>query len=195
VADAFAIEDNIHKESRSSNNWNESCFANPGREEVPKDGNDAEDRDNANFDPHALEGAVHGLYTGAKSSKLVATIFLLNLCTIHGVNNYSVDELFSILHGHILLKDNSLPGNHYTENTLIQKLGLAYDTILTCESSCVLFQGEYANEMKCPKCNKPRLKDQDRKKFLVKVLRHFLVIPRLQRMFRIPIILQFMLWH
>jgi hypothetical protein len=58
VADAFAVADNIHKESWSSNNWNEPCFADPGTEKVLKDDSDAEDGDSANFDPHALEDAI-----------------------------------------------------------------------------------------------------------------------------------------
>jgi hypothetical protein len=72
----------------------------------------------ANFDLHALEDAVSGLYMGAKSSKLTATILLLNLCSVHGVNNYFVDELFSILHSHILHEDNSLLQNQYAAKAL-----------------------------------------------------------------------------
>jgi hypothetical protein len=107
MVDAFAVVDNIHKESWSFDNWNEPCFAVHRAEEVPEDGNDVEDGDIKNFDPHSLEDAIHGLYANAKPSKLVATILLLNLCIVHGVCNCFVAELFSILHGHILLKGNS----------------------------------------------------------------------------------------
>jgi hypothetical protein len=116
-------------------------------DDVPLDGDDAEDEGDANFDPHALEAAVRGLYTGAKSSTLAATILLLNLCTIHGVSNCFVDELFSILHGHILPEGNSLPRNYYAAKTMTKKLGLGYNTIHACESGCVLFRGEHANGM------------------------------------------------
>jgi hypothetical protein len=44
---------------------------------------------------------------------------------------------------------------------LTWQLGLAYNSIHACESGCVLFHGEYANEMTCPKCAKPRFKDQE----------------------------------
>jgi hypothetical protein len=87
VVDAFALADNMHEESWSSDNWNEPCFVDLRVEEVPKDGNNAKDGDSAKFDPHTLEDAVHGLYTRAKSSKLATTILLLNLCIIHGVGN------------------------------------------------------------------------------------------------------------
>jgi hypothetical protein len=49
--------------------------------------------------------------------------------------------------------------------------------------------------MSCPKCEQPRYKDQVRKLFPMKVLRHFPIIPRLQRMFRSPTISKLMIWH
>jgi hypothetical protein len=84
-------------------------FLIPGQRRFPEEETNREDGDTANFDPHDLEDAIRGLYRGAKSLKLAATILLLNLCSVHGVNNSSVDELFSILHGHILPEGNSLP--------------------------------------------------------------------------------------
>jgi hypothetical protein len=57
-----------------------------------------------------------------------------------------VDELFSILHGHILSENNSLPRNYYAAKTMTKKLGLGYNTINACESGCVLFRGEHTNE-------------------------------------------------
>jgi hypothetical protein len=100
------------------------------------------------------------------------------------VSNCFVDKLFSILHGHILPEGNSLPRNQYAAKALTRQLGLAYNSIHACKSGCVLFRNKYANETTCPKCRKPRFKDQERKKFPVKVLRHFPIIPRL-----------LLLWH
>jgi hypothetical protein len=191
VVEAFAAADNIHEESTSTSNWEEPCNAEPGAD----DGNNEEDEENANFDPRDLEDAVHELYTGAKSSKLAATILLLNLCMVHGVSNCFADELFSILHKHLLPDRNSLPKNHYAAKTLTKKLGLAYKSIHACEVGCVLYRGEYANETNCPTCGSPRFKDPVRKKFPVKVLRHFPIIPRLQRLFRSPTISRLILWH
>jgi hypothetical protein len=108
VAAAFVVADNIHEEFRSHDDWNEPSFSNPRQEEGPKDGQNADDGDRPNFDPHALEDALRGLYSRAKSSKLASTILLLNFCTVHGVSNCFIDELFSILHGHILPDGNSL---------------------------------------------------------------------------------------
>jgi hypothetical protein len=103
--------------------------------------------------------------------------------------------MFTILHAHVLPQDNYLPRNHHAVKSLTKKLGLAYNTIHACEKGCVLFRGAFADAEKCPKCDQPRYKDIDRKKFPVKVLRHFPIIPRLQRMFRSPAISKLMLWH
>jgi hypothetical protein len=58
VADAFTIADNIHNQCRSSENWNEPYFVDLVEDDVPLDGDDAEDEGDANFDPHALEAIV-----------------------------------------------------------------------------------------------------------------------------------------
>jgi hypothetical protein len=126
---------------------------------------------------------------------LAATILLQNLCTVDGVSNSFADEIFTILQAHILLEKNCLPKNHYATKSLTKKLDLAYNTIHACEKGCVLFRGVLADAEKCPICDSPRYKDMDRKKFLLKVLRHFPIIPRLQRMFRSPSISKLMLWH
>ncbi len=47
-----------------------------------------------NFDPMALEDAMKELFIGTKCTKLIATILLMNLCTIHGMNNKFANELF-----------------------------------------------------------------------------------------------------
>jgi hypothetical protein len=189
------MADNIHDECRFAPNLNEPCFDNIVEDEVPSNVDDAEEEGNVQFDSDGLEEAVGGLYDSAKSSTLVATILLLNLYTVHGVSNCFVNELFCILHGYILPDGNSLPRNNYTARTLTRKLGLIYNTIYTCESGCVLFRGVLTNATECPQCGKPRFKDQMRQKFPVKVLRHFPIILRLQRMFRSPTISDLLIWH
>ena len=119
------------------------------------------------------------LYDGSRNMKLAATILVMNLCMVHGVSNNFADELFTILHCHLLPKENSFSRNHYAAKTLIAKLGLSYNTIHACENGCVLFRGEYADAEVCPKCSGPRFNDVEQKKFLVKVLRHFSIIPQL----------------
>lgn len=53
-----------------------------------------------------LQDACELLYQGTHSTKLVTTMLLMNICTIHGVSNKCVDELLSLLHKYILPKGN-----------------------------------------------------------------------------------------
>ena len=147
------------------------------------------------FDPTELQEAMQQLYAGARCTKLAATILLMNVCTVHGVSNNCADELFTILHRHILPQENCLPRNHHAARSLTQKLGLSYNSIHACDKGCVLFRGEHAHLLRCPQCNGPRYKDEDRQKFPVKVLRHFPIIPRLRKIFRSPSISKLMTWH
>jgi hypothetical protein len=78
-------------------------------------------------------------YQGAQSTKLVATMLLMNVCQIHCVSNKFVDELLSLLHKHLLPKDNSLPSNMYQAKTFINKVGLGYQNIDACSNGYILF--------------------------------------------------------
>ncbi len=146
-------------------------------------------------DPHELEEAIDELYHGAKSSILAATILIMTLCTVHGVSNKFADQLFTLFREHLLPSENMLPKNLHAAKVLIQKLGLNYKTIHACQAGCVLFRGQYEGATSCPKCNKPRYKDEAKKQRPWKVLRQFPLIPRLRRMFRTPSISELMVWH
>jgi hypothetical protein len=116
--------------------------------------------EDSSFDPQMLEDALKPLYRGTKSTELAATILILNLCTVHGVSNNFSEELFALLHGHLLFVDNSLPKNYYTVRSLTNKLGLSYRSIHTCEKECVLFFQEHSKALRCPKCGGLRYQDE-----------------------------------
>jgi hypothetical protein len=141
------------------------------------------------------EEAIQELYKGSWSTKLAVTILLMNLCIVHEVSNNFAYELFTILHRHLLPEGNILPRNHYAAKSLTSKLGLTYTSIHACGKGCVLFRGEYANAECYPKCDGPRFSDGDQKKYPVKILHHFPIIPRLQRMFCSPSISALMKWY
>jgi hypothetical protein len=111
------------------------------------------------------------------------------------VSKCFVDKLLTILHYHLLLEDNCLPKKFYAARSLTMKLGLAYNVIHACEKGYALFRGKHADAIRCPKYYHPWYKDEAQKKFPIKVLRHFSIISRLQRMFRSPNIAKLMLWH
>jgi hypothetical protein len=73
------------------------------------------------FNPEALEGAITTFYDGARCTKLAATIFLMNLCTVHRVNNSFADKMFTILQALILPESNCLSKDHYTAKSLTKK--------------------------------------------------------------------------
>jgi hypothetical protein len=195
ASNAFAHADALHNDY-IDNHFNDAANVRDISTEEPI-GERAEEgiSEDSTFDPQVLKDAIKPLYRGTKSTKLAATILLMNLCTIHGVSNNFTEELFALLHGHLLPPDNSLPKNYYVAKSLISKLGLSYCSIHACEKGCILFRHEHSEALYCPKCGGARYRDEDRKMFLVKVLRHFLVILRLQRMFRSPCLSKLMLWH
>jgi hypothetical protein len=138
---------------------------------------------------------IHELYSGTRYTKLAAKILLQNLCTIHGVSNNFTDELFTILHCHVLLEENILPKNHYATKSLTSMLGLSYNSIHAYGKGCVLFRGDYADVERCPKYDGPLFSDGDHKKYPIKVLRHFPIILQLQRMFCSLAMSSLMKWH
>ncbi len=92
-----------------------------------------------NFDLMLLEDAMKGLYASSKCTKLVATIFFMNMCTIHGVNNKFANELFALLCHHLLHKQNYLAANYYAARALTHKLGLDYENNHACPKRCIFF--------------------------------------------------------
>jgi hypothetical protein len=148
-----------------------------------------------NFEPVALEDAMKELYASSKCTKLVATIFFMNLCTIHIVNNKFAHELFALLRNHLLPKLNCLATNYYVARVLTQTLGLDYENIHACVKRCILFQGDHKDDVNFPNCGSVQYKDIVNKVLLVKVLCHFPIIPRLQHLFRTPTMSKLMLGH
>ncbi len=109
------------------------------------------DHDVASEAQHLRE-ACQPLYKGAKSSMLVATLLLMNVCMVHGVSNKFVDELLALLHKHLLPLDNCLPPTMYAAKTLTNKVGLNYTNIHACVNGCALFRKQYETLDTCPKC-------------------------------------------
>ena len=195
VREAFATADSIHEEFIEVGDDNAVDEAESIDKQQPLDIDTERDVIDTNFDGGALEESLEGLYEGARSSKLAATILLMNLCTVHGVTNQCANELFSLLHSHLLPENNTLPQTHHSAKSLTSKLGLTYTRIHACERGCILFRGPHENELYCPKCGGRRYRDEARRCFPLKVLRHFPIIPRLKRMFMSPCISKLLLWH
>jgi hypothetical protein len=77
----------------------------------------------------------------------------------------------------------------------MKKLELAYNVIDVCVNECILFQGNYVNVDQCIKCGETSYQQVGNSIVVHKVLCHFPLIPRLQRMFNTPTQLKLMVWH
>lgn len=125
------------------------------------------------------------LYPGAKTSVVSATIVLMNMCVVFGVSNTFRSELLRYLGEDLLPKGNKLPKSHYAAAKTIRKLGLDYNNIHACPDGCVLYEDDHAELQTCPQCSKSRWLEGTNC-IPAKVIRHFPLIPRLQRMWRSP---------
>ncbi|KAL0558956.1 hypothetical protein IC582_003545 [Cucumis melo] len=81
--------------------------------------------------------------------------------------------------------NSTIPSSFYEAKRKLRDLGLGYETIHACKYDCVLYWKEFADLQHCPTCGEARYKVNDNrgKKIPHKVLRHFPLVPRLQRLF------------
>ncbi len=135
------------------------------------------------------------MYPGAQSTKLIATMLLMNICIVHGVNNKFVNELLSLWHKYLLPPNNCLPTNMYHAKSLPRNVGLNYKTIHACPNGCISFWGVYADLATCLKCGQTWFNNVGQSNLPIKVLCHFPFIPHLKHMFRAPIISELIVWH
>lgn len=127
------------------------------------------------------------LFAGARVSSLTATLVLLNLCRTHGTSNMFITELLTVLGMSILPELNTLPKTEYMASKVLRQLGLSYNIIHCCPNNCMLYSGEHNREVRnCSSCGAPRFRPSSGSDVPWKVLRHFPLIPRLQRMFSTP---------
>lgn len=69
---------------------------------------------------------------------------------------------------------------------MMKELKLSYHNIDACENNCMLYYGDDKEKLVCDHCKRNRYKEAYGKKsttILNKILRHFLLISRLQRLF------------
>jgi hypothetical protein len=143
--------------------------------------NDVPNRKNS-FLQDVIKEAKCQLVPGSKYSKLSFVIKLLHLKSYYRVTNTAFSAFLRIL-VEAVPQFNSLPKSYYEAKRMIKELGLGYDSIHVCYNNCVLFRGNYKKNDNCPVCGLSRWKDPIRKKIPQKVLRHFPLLPRLQRLF------------
>nr|GEY99019.1 hypothetical protein [Tanacetum cinerariifolium] len=95
-------------------------------------------------------------------------------------------------------KGYKLPPSYYAIKKTFKTIGLGYKSIHACEHDCCLFRGKENKYLDlCPVCNTSRWKDSNTsgKKVPKKVLCYFLIIPRLQRLYKSSHTAKEMIWH
>lgn len=125
--------------------------------------------------------------------------FLVKLMHMKVVNNWSsksFDMLLQLLR--LAFPDGAnLPRSYHHAKKRLCEMGLGYHQIHACRYDCVLFWKEYEKFEHCPMCGESRYKVDNGKgkKLPQKVLYHFPLIPRLQRLFSTKRIAHEMRWH
>lgn len=121
----------------------------------------------------------------------MGTLMVFNTCAIHKVTNGFVDEFLSLLQFFFFPKCNNFPRSHYETKRLIQNLGLGYTPIHAYDNGCVLYCSQLVTSNNCLLCGEihhvPRAY-----KIPNKVLKHFLIILGLKKMYKTPNLLELM---
>ncbi|KAF5443124.1 hypothetical protein F2P56_035712 [Juglans regia] len=149
----------------------------------------------SSFD-HLLEDARRPLFAGCtKFSKLSFIVKLLHIKTLGGWSIKSFDMLLNLLRS--AFPDAELPHSYEESKSLERGLGFNYHKIHACPNDCILFWKENVNLNECPNCKASRWVPNTHKACLIpqKVLRHFPLKPRLQRLFVSAKIAGDMRWH
>ena len=195
----FGTPDNGDPEDDASDSSSEGDW--DASNDTTSDGEDLEDmlgqipNDRMGSNPHIDIVATVPLYEGSTLSMLCATLLIVNCCKTHGVSNMFMNELLMLLSMSILPMGNCLPKTEYEATKILQRLGLAYNMIHACPRGCCLFKGDLEDKEKCPVCEADRYRTCGRSRVPTLILRHFPLIPQLQRMFSSKKLSKLNVWH
>jgi hypothetical protein len=152
-----------------------------------------------------IEEATQELYSGCKKfSTLSFTIRLYLLKCLHGWSNASFTSLLELLKE--ALPFLNVPDSFNKTRRMIKNLGLDYNKIDACPNDCMLYWKNHKNDTSCHVCGASRWIEsttessqpgENKKEYKVsaKILRHFPLIPRLQRLFMCSKTASSLTWH
>ena len=86
--------------------------------------------------------ALTPLFTGLKTSVLRACLPILNLQSIYGWSDASVNALLSLLKSTILPEINELPASRYLAKSILIDIGMDCKIIHACPNDCILYHGD-----------------------------------------------------
>ncbi|XP_042983672.1 uncharacterized protein LOC122313038 isoform X1 [Carya illinoinensis] len=143
-----------------------------------------------------LDDARRPLFEGCtKFTKLSFIVKLLHIKSIGGWSIKSFNMLLDLLR--FAFPDALLPQSYEESKSLERGLGFNYHKIHACPNDCILFWKENASLNECPVCKASRWMPNTHGSRVIpqKVLRHFPLKPRLQRLFMSAKIAGDMRWH
>nr|XP_027071970.1 uncharacterized protein LOC113696785 [Coffea arabica] len=149
-----------------------------------------------------IDDSQQDLYSGCKNfSKLSFIIRLLHLKFLGKMSNKIFNMLVELLREAFPEAMTNLPSSYYEAEKLMNTLGLGYEKIDACPNDCSLYWGSAEKRTSCETCNELRwvASENDpigeKRKIPPKVLGHFPLKPRLQRLFMSSKIASQMRWH
>ncbi|XP_019232529.1 PREDICTED: uncharacterized protein LOC109213219 [Nicotiana attenuata] len=175
-----------------------------GEEEIL---NDLPSSNNKEFFELLRDGSEE-LYEGSKYSKLEFLLKLYHIKCLCGLSDKGMTMMLDLLKD--AFRFARIPNSFYEAKNTIKKLCLDYIKIDACPNDCMLYWGDDANEETCKHCHTSRWKPtkksnnnhmsttgkkKKKQKMPAKILRYFLLKPRLQRLFMCYKIVEHMRWH
>ncbi|XP_074298303.1 uncharacterized protein LOC141629156 [Silene latifolia] len=141
-----------------------------------------------------VEEGQHELFPGCKNfSKLSFVIRLFLYKTVHGISNVTFNDLLQLLRD--MVPEAKISVNFNEAKNIVRDLDLDYKKICACPKDCMLFWKEFENAEECVKCHASKWKKceanssnktsntKNNRQIPAKVLWHFPLEPRLQRVY------------
>ncbi|XP_057247163.1 uncharacterized protein LOC130589685 [Beta vulgaris subsp. vulgaris] len=177
------------------------------RETIVGAGNSQGPNEEARKFHRLVEEGNQELFPGCKTfSKLSFIIRLLLYKTLHGLSNVAFDDLLKLWKE--VIPNANLPSNFNEAKKIIRDLGLDYQKIHACPNDYMLYWKEYEDAEECYVCHTSKWKQPEenqgngiakpskkKSRIPAKVLWHFPLKPRLQRLFMCSQTAQSMAWH
>ena len=129
-----------------------------------------------------LDELKQSVSSGSTFSRFSFLVRLLYIKSHYRVSNNYFDALLTLLSD--AFPKSNVPKSCEEARKYIRELGQGYESIHVCKNNYVLFWGDREELQACPKCKESRWEDADgSRRVSHKVLRHFPLIPRLQRIY------------
>ncbi|XP_020272575.1 uncharacterized protein LOC109847754 [Asparagus officinalis] len=156
-----------------------------------------------------LEDSENDLYQGCTEySRFSFMLELLHIKSLSGMANTYFEMLLVLLRKVVPGGERSIPKTTYAAKQIVSDLGLDYNKIDACPNDCILYYKDNKDLQECPTCGVSQWKQQTRSStrqptesmsqqsmILAKVLRHFPLVSRLQRLYMNKDTTENMRWH